>query len=81
MTRKPPSRCPGPDRARRAMNGVYLLVEGPGAAGWVIQVPDGIEEDDFRETIRQQTGLRTRGPVYVTTLAALAQEMKTAGVS
>ncbi len=33
-----------------------------------VQVPDGVEEDAFRARIEAETGLRTAGYAYTTTL-------------
>ena len=42
------------------MSDVCVLVEGPEAVWWAVQVPDGTEEDDFEDQVRRQTGLKIR---------------------
>jgi len=57
------------------MSDVYMLVEGPFGAWFVIQLPDDVEEEAFKARIEQETGLLASGPVYETTLTALMREV------
>jgi len=57
------------------MSDVYMLVEGPYGAWFVVQMPDEVEEEAFKARIEHETGLLASGPVYETTLPGLRREV------
>lgn len=69
------------ERVRAAMtippiSDVYLLLEDWCHSMRIIQIPKGMEEEDFGEKVETETGLSIHAVVYLTTLDSLKREQR-----
>jgi len=55
-------------------NGIYIVAIDSSGGIWIIPVPKNVEEADFKEKIKNETGASVCGVGYLTTVAQLKHE-------